>query len=87
MEISLDGPVGQVYALVVINDMLFAGTQVIFFFFHWQRIWFSKLFYCVYLFQCEEKKKSVQNGSHGGHPASLSLLAIKYFWGRLIRYL
>lgn len=27
MEISLDGPVGQVYALVVINDMLFAGTQ------------------------------------------------------------
>lgn len=31
MEISLDGPVGQVYALVVINDMLFAGTQVIFF--------------------------------------------------------
>jgi hypothetical protein len=28
MEISLDGPVGQVYALVVINDMLFAGTQV-----------------------------------------------------------
>jgi hypothetical protein len=38
MEISLDGPVGQVYALVVINDMLFAGTQVIFFFFHWQRI-------------------------------------------------
>lgn len=28
MELSLDGPVGQVYALVVNNDMLFAGTQV-----------------------------------------------------------
>ncbi|XP_019431307.1 PREDICTED: zinc finger CCCH domain-containing protein 48-like [Lupinus angustifolius] len=27
MELSLSGPVGQVYALVVINDMLFAGTQ------------------------------------------------------------
>ncbi|XP_027358163.1 zinc finger CCCH domain-containing protein 48 isoform X3 [Abrus precatorius] len=27
MELSLNGPVGQVYALVVINDMLFAGTQ------------------------------------------------------------
>ncbi|XP_057446316.1 zinc finger CCCH domain-containing protein 48-like [Lotus japonicus] len=27
MELSLDGPVGQVYALVVTNDLLFAGTQ------------------------------------------------------------
>ncbi|KAL3645262.1 Zinc finger CCCH domain-containing protein 48 [Castilleja foliolosa] len=26
-ELSLDGPVGQVYSLVVGNDMLFAGTQ------------------------------------------------------------
>lgn len=30
MELSLSGPVGQVYALVVGNDMLLAGTQVIF---------------------------------------------------------
>lgn len=28
MELSLSGPVGQVYALVVGNDLLFAGTQV-----------------------------------------------------------
>ncbi|KAE9621014.1 putative transcription factor C3H family [Lupinus albus] len=27
MELSLSGPVGQVYALAVINDMLFTGTQ------------------------------------------------------------
>ncbi|MED6219950.1 Zinc finger CCCH domain-containing protein 48 [Stylosanthes scabra] len=27
LEMSLNGPVGQVYALVVNNDMLFAGTQ------------------------------------------------------------
>ncbi|XP_061351568.1 zinc finger CCCH domain-containing protein 48 isoform X2 [Gastrolobium bilobum] len=27
MELSLNGPVGQVYALVINNDMLFAGTQ------------------------------------------------------------
>lgn len=27
-DLSLSGPVGQVYALVAINDMLFAGTQV-----------------------------------------------------------
>ncbi|KAL6277329.1 hypothetical protein ACE6H2_020930 [Prunus campanulata] len=26
-ELSLSGPVGQVYALVVGNDLLFAGTQ------------------------------------------------------------
>jgi len=32
MELSLNGPVGQVYALVVSNDMLFAGTQVNIFF-------------------------------------------------------
>jgi len=31
-ELSLNGPVGQVYALVVNNDMLFAGTQVNIFF-------------------------------------------------------
>lgn len=30
-DLSLNGPVGQVYALVVGNDMLFAGVQVIFF--------------------------------------------------------
>ena len=29
MELTLSGPVGQVYALVVGNDLLFAGTQVI----------------------------------------------------------
>lgn len=29
-ELSLSGPVGQVYAMVVGNDLLFAGTQVIF---------------------------------------------------------
>ena len=29
MELSLSGPVGQVYALVVGNELLFAGTQVI----------------------------------------------------------
>ena len=28
-ELSLNGPVGQVYALVVGNDLLFAGVQVI----------------------------------------------------------
>lgn len=28
-DLSLNGPVGQVYALVVGNDLLFAGTQVI----------------------------------------------------------
>lgn len=27
-DLNLDGPVGQVYALVVGNDLLFAGTQV-----------------------------------------------------------
>lgn len=27
-DLSLDGPVGQVYALVVGNDMLLAGTEV-----------------------------------------------------------
>ena len=27
-ELSLTGPVGQVYAMVVGNDLLFAGTQV-----------------------------------------------------------
>lgn len=27
-DLSLSGPVGQVYALVVGNDLLFAGTQV-----------------------------------------------------------
>lgn len=27
-EMSLSGPVGQVYAMVVGNDLLFAGTQV-----------------------------------------------------------
>jgi len=32
VELSLNGPVGQVYALVVNNDMLFAGTQVNIFF-------------------------------------------------------
>ncbi|KAM0053088.1 putative transcription factor WD40-like family [Helianthus debilis subsp. tardiflorus] len=26
-ELSLNGPVGQVYSLVVGNDLLFAGTQ------------------------------------------------------------
>ena len=29
-ELSLTGPVGQIYAMVVGNDLLFAGTQVIF---------------------------------------------------------
>jgi hypothetical protein len=29
-ELSLSGPVGQVYAMVVGNDLLFAATQVIF---------------------------------------------------------
>lgn len=28
-ELSLNGPVGQVYALLVGNDLLFAGVQVI----------------------------------------------------------
>lgn len=28
IDLSLDGPVGQVYAMTVINDLLFAGTQV-----------------------------------------------------------
>lgn len=28
MDLSLNGPVGQVYALTVFNDLLFAGTQV-----------------------------------------------------------
>ncbi|KAG5531001.1 hypothetical protein RHGRI_025827 [Rhododendron griersonianum] len=28
MDLSLNGPVGQVYALVVGNDLLFAGTQL-----------------------------------------------------------
>ena len=28
-DLSLDGPVGQVYALVVANGMLFAGIQVL----------------------------------------------------------
>lgn len=27
-ELTLDGPVGQVYAMAVDNDVLFAGTQV-----------------------------------------------------------
>lgn len=27
-ELTLDGPVGQVYAMAVSNDVLFAGTQV-----------------------------------------------------------
>ena len=27
-DLSLNGPVGQVYSLVVGNDLLFAGTQV-----------------------------------------------------------
>lgn len=27
-ELTLDGPVGQVYAMAVGNDVLFAGTQV-----------------------------------------------------------
>ena len=27
-EMNLDGPVGQVYSMVVGNDMLFAGVQV-----------------------------------------------------------
>ena len=30
-DLSLDGPVGQIYAMVVNNDMLFAGAQVNFF--------------------------------------------------------
>ena len=30
-DVSLDGPVGQIYAMVVNNDMLFAGAQVNFF--------------------------------------------------------
>ena len=29
-ELSLSGPAGQVYSMVVGNDLLFAGTQVIF---------------------------------------------------------
>lgn len=29
-ELSLSGPVGQVYTMVVGNDLLFAGTQVMF---------------------------------------------------------
>lgn len=28
-ELSLDGPSGQVYSLVVGNELLFAGTQVL----------------------------------------------------------
>lgn len=28
-DLSLSGPVGQVYAMAVGNDLLFAGTQVI----------------------------------------------------------
>ena len=28
-DLSLNGPVGQVYTMVVGNDLLFAGTQVI----------------------------------------------------------
>ena len=31
-DLSLTGPVGQVYTLVVGNDLLFAGTQVMFIF-------------------------------------------------------
>lgn len=27
-EFSLDGPVGEVYSMVVANEMLFAGAQV-----------------------------------------------------------
>jgi len=33
-DLSLDGPVGQVYALVVANGMLFAGVQVLTCFLH-----------------------------------------------------
>lgn len=29
-DLSLDGPIGQVYSLVVGNELLFAGTQVVF---------------------------------------------------------
>lgn len=30
MELTLSGPVGQVYSLVVGNDLLFAGSKVYF---------------------------------------------------------
>ena len=45
MELSLNGPVGQVYALVVNNDMLFAGTQVNLFLFHYVFVLFRFMLY------------------------------------------
>jgi hypothetical protein len=75
MEISLDGPVGQVYALVVINDMLFAGTQVIYFSSIGNVFGFPNHSIVYTYFNAKKIKYNLSKKvSHGGHPASLSLL-------------
>lgn len=49
-DLSLSGPVGQVYAMVAINDMLFAGTQVPIYMTSRMHILFILLFYFLFSF-------------------------------------
>ena len=59
-DLSLSGPVGQVYALVVGNDLLFAGVQVIFSFpFSFEQLY---LFLALWLLRSNSKISPDESG-------------------------